>query len=140
MSTKEGDVTKGIRKTRRGVIGGHRGRLNIRGTLDPAYEYRIVNDKDAGDRIGWFKDNDWEIVNNSDLEVGDKKVDKPTAEGTPVKISVGQGMHAYLMRKPKEWFDEDQAFKQVEITKQESQMKPSDTYGTITVGKPLGKE
>ena len=130
---KEVELSKGVRKQRRGAVNGYRGRLNIRGTLDPAFEYRIVNDIDDGSRIGWFQENDWEIVSKNDLQVGDKRVDKTSPEGTPVKISVGLGTKAYLMRKPKEWFDEDQADKQAKIDAQEGRMRPDDTYGKLEI-------
>ena len=131
MSESE-QLGKNVRKARRGSVVGFRNRLHIRGKLDPAYEYRIVNDYDEGDRIARFMENDWEVVNKSDIEVGDKRINKPTPEGTPVKISVGQGTQAYLMRKRKEWYHEDQAYKQAEIDKQERQQKPNDTYGKIS--------
>lgn len=129
--TQAEQTGKGVRKARRGSIQGFRNRLNIRGNLDPNYEYRIVNDYDEGDRIARFMENDWEVVNKSDIEVGDKRINKPTPEGTPVKISVGQGTQAYLMRKRKEWYEEDQQYKQAEIDKHESQQQPHDTYGKI---------
>lgn len=134
--TQETSATKGVRRQRRGSIEGFRNRLNVRGKLDhDNYAYRIVNDYDDGDRIGRFIENDWEIVQKSDLEVGDKRVGKPSPEGTPVQVSVGQGTKAFLMRKPKEWHDEDQRIKQAAIDNTEATMKPTGTYGEIKVDK-----
>lgn len=134
--TQETSATKGVRKARRGSIEGFRNKLNVRGKLDhDNYAYRIVNDYDDGERVGRFIENDWEIVKNSDLEVGDKRIGKPTPEGSPVKVSVGQGTQAYLMRKPKDWHDDDQAIKQAAIEATESTMKPSGTYGDIKFDK-----
>lgn len=130
------NVTKGVRQPRRGNIGGFRNRLNINGKLDKEnFEYRIVNDFEDGDRIAQFMQNDWEIVNKSDIEVGDKRVNKPTPEGTPVKISVGQGTRAYLMRKRKDWFQDDQKAKQAEVDTSELEMKPDGAYGHLNLDK-----
>lgn len=128
------NVTKGVRKPRRGGITGFRSPLAIRGNLDREnFEYRIVNDYEDGARIAQFQDNDWEIVNKSDIEVGEKKVNKPTPEGTPVQVSVGQGTKAYLMRKPKDWYADDQKAKQAEVDATEQTMKPDGTYGHINI-------
>lgn len=129
-------VGKGVRKSRRGSIAGFRNRLSVKEDLDhDNFAYRIVNDYDDGDRIGRFLDNDWEIVMRSERIVGDKDAKRPSPEGTPVKISVGQGTQAYLMRKPKEWHEADQAVKQAEIDAHEAGMQPSDTYGSIKIDK-----
>lgn len=128
------DVTKGVRKAKRTGIGGFRNPLAIRGKLDrEKFAYRIVNDYTDGERIKQFEDNDWEVVQKSDIEVGEKKVNKPSPEGTPVQVHVGQGTKAYLMRKPKEWYDQDQELKRAEIEATEATMLPDGAYGSVKI-------
>lgn len=83
-----------INRTRRTPINGTRNRLNVRGK-EPGYVYRIVNDID--DRIQSLKEMGYEIVTDKDVTVGDKRIANPTQEGSPVKVSVGQGVQAYVM-------------------------------------------
>lgn len=64
---------------------------------EEGYTERLVNDD--GGRIDMFHSNDWEPV-----------IDKETNQ--PAKMNVGQARSpnttAVLMRKPEEWYDEDQ--------------------------------
>lgn len=113
-------VTKEANRTRRTPINGTRNRLNVRGQA-PGYVYRIVNDID--DRIQTLQEIGYELVTDKGVVVGDKRISNPTQEGSPVKISVGQGTQAYVMRQKKEWFDEDQAAKQVKNNELEATMK-----------------
>ena len=138
MAEQEAKLDKGVRQRKRTAVGGLRNKLKIRGKLDPAYEYRIANDIDNGSRIAQLIDEDWEIVEKKSIEdVGDKRVDKPTSEGTPVKISVGLGTQAYLMRKRKEWYDDDKNHEQelIKIKEQQTLQKPDGTYGEFRPGK-----
>ena len=105
---------------RRSPINGTRNRLNVRGK-EPGYVYRIVNDVD--DRIQTFQEMGYEIVNDSAVSVGDKRVATATQEGSPIKVSVGQGIQAYVMRQKQEWYDEDQAKKQAHVNDLEKSMK-----------------
>lgn len=122
-------------RVRRTPINGTRNRLSVRGKED-GYVYRFVNDID--DRIQSFQEMGYEIVTNSDLTVGDKRVATPTAEGSPQKVSVGQGVQAYLMRQKQEWFDEDQKAKQAQVNELESSMKreaqSAGFYGKLNIG------
>lgn len=107
-------------RVRRSPINGTRNRLNVRGK-EPGYVYRIVNDVD--DRIQTFQEMGYEIVNDSAVSVGDKRVATATQEGSPIKVSVGQGIQAYVMRQKQEWYDEDQAKKQAHVNDLEKSMK-----------------
>lgn len=107
-------------RTRRTPINGTRNRLNVRGQ-EPGYVYRIVNDID--DRISTFQEMGYEIVTDKTVSVGDKRIANPTQEGSPVTVSVGQGITGYLMRQKKEWYDEDQAAKQKQVDDLEKSMK-----------------
>lgn len=88
---------------------------------DPEYSYRIVND--TGDRIQAFKDAGYEMVLAKDVRVGDKRVNSTTPEGSNAQVSVGAGQKAFVMRIPKEWYEEDQQAKQAKINQLEDTMK-----------------
>ena len=113
-------ATKEATRTRRTPINGTRNRLSVRGK-EPGYTYRIVNDTD--DRIQTLQEMGYEIVTDSKVSVGDKRIANPTQEGSPVQVSVGQGVKAYLMRQKQEWYDEDQAAKNAKTDELEAQMK-----------------
>ena len=84
---------------------------------EPGYAYRLVND-DPG-RLDQFKKHDWEVV----------------MDGSGVaQIDVGQarrpGTKAVLMRKPEEWYEEDQIKKDELLNaKLESETKPKTAEG-----------
>jgi len=102
---------------------------------EPGYQYRIVNDID--DRIQTFLEMGYEIVTDSGVSVGDKRVAQATKEGTPSKVSVGQGIQAYVMRQKQENFDEDQKQKQVYVNELEATMKTDAKkegfYGNVSM-------
>jgi hypothetical protein len=123
-------------RVRRTPINGTRNRLNIRGK-EPGYVYRIVNDTD--DRVKTFEEMGYEVVTDPSVSVGDKRVATATKEGSPVKISVGQGVQAYVMRQKQEWYDEDQQKKQEHVNELESSMKRDSEkegfYGKLDVSR-----
>lgn len=122
-------------RTRRTPINGTRNRLNVRGQ-EPGYVYRIVNDID--DRIQTLQEMGYEIVTDKNVTVGDKRIANPTQEGSPVKVSVGQGIQAYVMRQKQEWYDEDQAAKNAKNDELEATMKreakDAGFYGNLKIG------
>lgn len=122
-------------RTRRTPINGTRNRLNVRGQ-DPDYVYRIVNDID--DRVQTLQEMGYEIVTDKNVTVGDKRIANPTQEGSPVKVSVGQGIQAYVMRQKKEFFDEDQLAKAAKNDELEATMKreakEAGFYGKLKIG------
>jgi hypothetical protein len=119
-------------RQRRTPINGNRSVLGVKGK-DPAFEYRIVND--VNDRITEFQERGYEVVTDGDVTVGDKRVGKASAGGSPVEISVGQGTRAFLMRIKKEWYKEDQAAKEEHTKKLESDImsetRKDGNYGNI---------
>jgi hypothetical protein len=127
-------ATKETTRTRRTPINGTRNRLSVRGK-EPGYTYRIVNDTD--DRIQTLQEIGYEIVTDSKVSVGDKRIANPTQEGSPVQVSVGQGVKAYLMRQKQEWYDEDQIAKNAKNDELEAQMKreakDSGFYGKLKI-------
>ena len=122
-------------RTRRTPINGTRNRLNVRGQED-GYVYRIVNDID--DRVQTLQEMGYEIVTDKNVTVGDKRIANPTQEGSPVKVSVGQGIQAYVMRQKKEYFDEDQLAKNARNDELEATMKreakDAGFYGKLKIG------
>ena len=128
-------ATKETARTRRSPINGVRNRLNVRGQ-EPGYVYRIVNDIE--DRVQSLQKMGYEIVNDKGVTVGDKRIANPTQEGSPVKVSVGQGVQAYVMRQKQEWFDEDQKVKNARNDELEAQMKQdaidAKFYGSLKIG------
>ena len=130
--TQETLATK--RKSRRTGINKTRNVLTVEGK-DPDYEYRIVND--TGDRISQFEERGYEIVSDSNIRVGDRRIANPTKEGSPIQISVGGGQKAFLMRLKKEFYEEDRKAKDALIDEQEKGMlaeaKQIADYGKVTV-------
>ena len=106
--------------------------LTVKGK-EPGYEYRVVND--TGDRIEMFKDAGWELVDSKSVTVGDRRVDRTTSEGSYAQVSVGGGTKAFVMRIPKEFYDEDQKAKQAQVNALEESMKKqalsSSDYGKL---------
>lgn len=107
-------------RTRRTSINGTRNILKVEGK-EPGYEYRVVNDD--GDRVSQFQERGYEIVTDKSVKVGDRRIANPTAEGSPVQVSVGGGQKAYIMRIKDEWYKEDQAAKQKEVDETVASMK-----------------
>lgn len=101
----------------------------------PGYTYRIVND--SGDRISQFIDAGYEFVDAADIQVGDRRVDKASPEGTKAQVSVGKGDKAFVMCIKDEYYQEDQAAKQEQVNKLEQSIKQIASqkadYGTVTI-------
>lgn len=97
---------KGVRKPKRSKLG-MRDILTYESVA--GYVQRFVND--AGNRIRMFEDAGWEIV-RGDSPIGDEYVGNSKLPGDAVVKPLRNGGRAVLMRKKKEWFDEDYAEKQ----------------------------
>jgi hypothetical protein len=127
-------ISKQPARTRRTPINGTRDRLSVRGKED-GYVYRIVNDID--DRIQSMQETGYEIVTDTGVSVGDKRTANPTQEGSPIKVSVGNGVQAYVMRQKQEFYDEDQAAKAAQVNELESSMKreaeANGFYGKLNI-------
>ena len=109
--------------------------LSVKGK-EPGYVYRIVND--LGDRVAQFQEQGYELVDDKDIKVGDRRIAQVKAEGTKAQVSVGQGVKAYVMRQKQEWYDEDQAAKQARVDELEQatkQQATSGTYGKLEITK-----
>ena len=73
------------------------------------YEQRFVNDTER--RIQMFEDAGWEVVIGPE-KAGDEYAGNTRLPGGAVTKPVGHGIVAVLMRKRKDWYDEDMAEKQ----------------------------
>ena len=108
--------------------------LGIKGK-EPGYVYRIVND--TGDRVASFKEQGYEIVTDSSITIGDRRVGKASADGSPVQVAVGNGIDGYLMRIKEEYYKEDQAYKEQKLSELEQSMrkeaKDISDYGNLKI-------
>lgn len=108
--------------------------LGIKGK-EPGYVYRIVND--TGDRVASFQEQGYEIVTDSSITIGDRRVGKASADGSPVQVAVGNGIDGYLMRIKEEYYKEDQAYKEQKLSELEQSMrkeaKDSSDYGNLKI-------
>lgn len=106
---------------------------------EPGYVYRIVND--TGDRIAQFLEADYELVEASAVQVGDRRVNNGTAEGTKAQVSVGGGSKAFVMRIKEEFYKEDQVAKHAHVNQLEQTIKQTSgkaDFGElkISTGRP----
>ena len=109
-----------VQRPKRTPING-RNVLTVTGK-DPNYVYRIVND--VGDRIAMFKEAGYELVESDSVKVGDRRVNVASAEGSKAQVSVDkEGTKAFVMRIPKDWYEEDQRAKQATVNELEQTMK-----------------
>ena len=108
--------------------------LGIKGK-EPGYVYRIVND--TGDRVASFQEQGYEIVTDSSITIGDRRVGKASADGSPVQVAVGNGIDGYLMRIKEEYYKEDQAYKEQKLSELEQSMrkeaKDISDYGNLKI-------
>jgi len=119
-------------RVRRTPINGKRNILTVTGGDTENYRYRVVND--TGDRISQFEEQGYEMVTDPKIKVGDRRIANPTKEGAPIRVSVGGGVQAYVMRQKKEFYDEDQAAKAAHVDKTEGAIK-ADARKSADYGK-----
>jgi hypothetical protein len=113
---------------------GAKNRLTFK-NLDPAYQYRVINDKD--DRLIRAQEAGYEFV-LSDEQLGDRGAMTPKKLGKKVSKPVGNDTTGFLMRIKKEWYEEDQAEKQRQLDESEKALKPNLAAGQY--GKGLTSE
>ena len=106
----------------------------------PGYELRVFNDdpRDMGQRLRDAEAAGWEYVyDNKKLE--DDRAGQTSPMGSAVTKPVGGGKMGVLMKKKKEWFDEDEQLKQEKITENEQGLVAAadvdGKYGKIKIGK-----
>lgn len=104
-----------------------RSRLDVR-DQDPNFVYRIVNDTPG--RVQELQEQDWEIDTNKDTgqvvqaSEGIKAVNSP---GSVKKVHVGGGNYAIVMKKRRDYHEEDTALKRAENDKYIQQIKQDIT-------------
>jgi len=110
-----------------------RGPQSVAGEKDPNFQYRFVND--TGSRIENFQSAGYEFVTDDELKVGDSRVFDPSDLGSAKCVTSNDGTKSYLMRIKKEWYEEDQAAKQAQVTETEGAMQKtsSQDYGSLKV-------
>lgn len=109
---------------------GARNRLSF-GKQDPNYVYRVINDQD--DRLVLAQEAGYEFVTGDD-KLGDARVAEGGKIDSRVSKPVGNGVRGYLMRIPKEYYEEDQAAKAARIDETEKAMKPDARKGQYGSG------
>ena len=89
--------------------------------LDPRFNYRFV--RNTRGRVDKFIEGGYEMV-TGDARIGDPNIAKASNMGSAFSIPSGDNEdRVYLMRIPKEFYDEDQAAKQAKIDETEQQLK-----------------
>ena len=136
---RKNDVTRADPQGRapRVPLTGNRDILTVEGK-DPAFQYRWVLDKnEEGQRIKKFSSAWWVFVEGDDGQhvVGQESVYKNENVGSLIRVPAGNSQFYYLMRIPKEYYNEDQVAKQSEITERETALTRTDSdngqYGNI---------
>lgn len=101
---------------------------------DKNYEYRFVNDVE--DRVLRFEEAGWEIVKGQ--KVGDQRAGSDSPMGSATTKAVGGGRTAVLMKKKREWYEEDYAEKQTINDKSEQGLiahAAQGRYGKLEINK-----
>ena len=121
-------------------VSASRAPLSVRGADHENYYYRFVND--VNDRIARFIDGGYVFVTKDGVEVGEPTVDTSPGLDTRVKRPVGQGVYAYLMRLPRELWNEDQKAKQRELDLIDDAIKRPQgaEYGRVSISNKRGSD
>lgn len=116
--TKTNDVRKTATQPRKRIPLGTRNILTA--PNKPGFVRRFVND--TGDRIETFKAAGWNVANDVN-QVGDEKLGRASMMGSSANPHVGGGQRAVLMEIPEEYYNEDKAKAQAEITQVENEIR-----------------
>lgn len=98
--------------------------------LNPDFVHRIVNDIDNGSRVQQMLDLGYEFVSKDDMTIGANDITKPSSQGTNVSRAVGDGVNAFLMRVPKEIYEDGLIEKEAE-TKRSTKARLTDRAGLL---------
>lgn len=104
-----------------------RSRIAVR-DQDPDFVYRVVNDTPG--RVEELQDQDWEVDTNTSsgqVEQTSEGVKAATSPGSVKKVHVGNGQYGIVMRKRRDYYDEDVALKHAENDKYIQQIKQDVT-------------
>lgn len=95
--------------------------MTVNQELDPRFQYRFVREKNA--RVQQFLDGGYEIVPDK-VPVGDPNIAHASGMGSATTIPSGDSEdRVFLMRIPKEFYEEDQAAKQARVYEVEEHLK-----------------
>jgi len=111
---------------------GQRNRLSF-GKQDPNYVYRVINDQD--DRLVLAQEGGYEFVTGNE-QLGDKRAAEGGKIDSRVSKPVGNGVRGFLMRIPKEFYEEDQNAKMGEVDEVEKSFKKTSN---VDVEKAYGE-
>lgn len=109
---------------------GARNRLTF-GEQDPNFVYRVINDQD--DRLKAAQEAGYEFV-MGDGQLGDTRVAEGGKVDSRISKPVGNGVRGFLMRIPREYYEEDQKAKADRIDATERAMKPNPAKGEYGPG------
>ena len=122
------DEIRARRQERKSMdVGGFEQKLSVPASRkDPLWTYRWVND--SAMRVHSLKEQDWEFADDEVVASDGRN----SGVGTRIERIVNERTtpnpeRAYLMRKPKEFYDEDQARKQTFVNEVEEGMKRGKT-------------
>lgn len=142
-ATNQSRVSNTRSRPKRVRVGGNRDILTVVGK-DNDFVYRWVKDRgETGDRIHRFREAAYEFVDSSvvsKLGIGENFVYDTQDLGSLIRKPSGDGEFLYLMRISKDFYDEDQTVKQIDIQEGEDQIvRTRDSqaddgqYGTIKI-------
>lgn len=113
-----------------------RNKLAVHGKKED-FVYRFVNDSPG--RVDEMEDLGYVIETNENVRVGNRQRLSRSVEGSQVQIPVGGGTNAFLMKIPKEIFEQDLASKHLRADEElegiVKSAKKEGFYGEIKVSK-----
>lgn len=125
-----------VRRNLRTALTGGRNILTVQG-LDPDFHYCWVTDING--KVEHFLEMGYEFEHSENLEIGDESIENGSGVGTKIAKNVGGGLTAYLLKFPKDEWDEAMASIQSELDQNEREWKTQlnsgqdGTYGKVTV-------
>ena len=124
------------KKAKRKLLGGLADPLSFT-EKESSFEYRVFNDDPLKQgRIQMAKEAGWEVVTGEN-DLGVSTADTAGRLGSGVTRPVGNGVTGVLMRKPRDWYEEDQNEKQKLVDETEAvirrNMNEGNKYGKLDV-------
>ena len=123
-------------------ISGNRDILTVSG-MDPNYHYRwVLAEEELSVRIQKFIEAGYEFASSETHRAGQNDVYASENVGSIVRKPAGDQRYLYLMRILKEWYEEDQALKELELQQREGaisrERNPNDKgddgqYGSVKI-------
>jgi len=131
------------RPKRISVYEANRNKIGVDGLDKENYYYRWVNDTEG--RIAMFLSAGYEFVDKTGNKVGDGGVDQVNGTSSKYSQGMGGGITAYLMRLPRDLYEEDQKRKQAEDVDaleadMKRQAKEASDYGKLEINLRRGSQ